>query len=208
MSTYEEKEQVKNAIPVQIRRLLPLRFRYFLNTLYWDWYDSLDFWIEVIGSIPSHTVRLFCYRHLFGVHIGRGSTIHRGCRFYHPAGVTIEQHTVINRDVLLDGRSGLHIGSNVSLSEGTQIFSLEHNPLSPGFAVRGGIVTIGDRVFAGARSTILPGVTIGEGAVVAAGAVVTKDVPPYTVVAGVPARPIGERPRQLSYELTYRKFLG
>jgi maltose O-acetyltransferase len=49
-------------------------------------------------------------------------------------------------------------------------------------------VRIGDDVWIGGHATILPGVTIGDGAVVAAGAVVTKDVPPYTVVAGVPAR--------------------
>lgn len=208
MSAYDDKQQVKNAIPVKVRRFLPLRVRLFFNSLYWHWYDSWDFFIEVIGSIPSHSFRLFCYRHLFGMSIGRFSTIHRGCRFYHPPGVHIGNHTVINRDVLLDGRTGLHIGNNVSLSEGTQIFTLEHNPRSPNFDVLEGEVTIGDRVFTGARTLILPGVTIGEGAVVGAGAVVTKDVPPFTFAAGVPARPIGTRPHYLTYELTYAKFLG
>jgi acetyltransferase-like isoleucine patch superfamily enzyme len=54
-------------------------------------------------------------------------------------------------------------------------------------------------VFIGARAIILPGVTIGEGAAVAAGAVVTADVEPYAIVAGVPARVIGSRPRNLTY---------
>jgi maltose O-acetyltransferase len=58
------------------------------------------------------------------------------------------------------------------------------------------------------QALILPGITIGEGAVVAARAVVTHDVPPYTIVAGTPARPIGERSRDLTYTLDYRKFLG
>lgn len=51
---------------------------------------------------------------------------------------------------------------------------------------------IGDDVWIGGHTTVLPGVTIGDGAVVAVGAVVTKDVPPYTVVAGVPARVVKE----------------
>jgi maltose O-acetyltransferase len=54
---------------------------------------------------------------------------------------------------------------------------------------------------------ILPGVTIGEGAVVAAGAIVTKDVAPYTIVGGNPARVIGNRERGLKYQLNYRPFL-
>ena len=125
----------------------------------------------------------------------------------HPA-VQIGANTVINRDVLLDGRMGLVIGDNVSVSEGVAIFTLEHDPNSPDFANRGAPVRIADRAFIGARAIILPGVTVGEGAVVAAGAVVTHDVPPYTIVGGVPARPIGERRRDLSYTLDYRKFLG
>jgi maltose O-acetyltransferase len=147
-------------------------------------------------------------RHLLKVSIGQRTSVHRGCRFYRPAGVVIGCHTVINRDVLLDGRMGLVIGDNVSVSEGVAIFSLEHDPNSPDFADRGAGVQIKDRAFVGARAVILPGITVGEGAVVAAGAVVTQDVLPYVIVGGVPARPIAERSRNLTYQLDYRKFLG
>jgi maltose O-acetyltransferase len=75
------------------------------------------------------------------------------------------------------------------------------------FADRGGAVTIGDRVWIGYRAIILPGIEIGEGAVVGAGAVVTKDVPPFTIVAGNPAVKIGDRPRDLDYTLDFRPFL-
>lgn len=63
------------------------------------------------------------------------------------------------------------------------------------------MVQIGDYAWISRRAVILPGVTIGEGAVVAAGAVVTKNVAPYTVVGGVPAKFVAERPRGLTYTL-------
>lgn len=115
---------------------------------------------------------------------------------------------MVLRDVLLDGRRGLTIGDNVNVSEGVLVFSLHHDISSPDFAASGGPVIISDHVFIGARAIILPGVQIGRGAVVAAGAVVTRDVAPLSIVGGVPAREIGIRPDVLSYTLDYRKFLG
>jgi maltose O-acetyltransferase len=83
--------------------------------------------------------------------------------------------------------------------------------------IRGGDVVIGDRVWIGYRAIVLPGVSIGEGAVVGAGAVVTKDVEPCAIVAGNPARKVGERAvegressgerRRFEYELDYRPWL-
>ena len=63
-------------------------------------------------------------------------------------------------------------------------------------------VEIGDRAWISSRSVILPHNTIGEGAVVAAGAVVTKSVPAYTIVGGVPAKIIGQRSHTLNYEFS------
>ena len=69
-------------------------------------------------------------------------------------------------------------------------------------------MTIGDRVWIAYRAVILPGVTIGEGAIVAAGAVVSRDVAPWTIVAGNPAREVGTRRRDLDYRLDYNPWLG
>jgi acetyltransferase-like isoleucine patch superfamily enzyme len=80
---------------------------------------------------------------------------------------------------------------------------LTHDPHDPGFRAIPRPVEIGDRAWIGARAIILPGVRIGEGAVVGAGAVVTRDVGPFEIVAGNPARKIGERNRNLSYSLSY-----
>jgi len=208
MSVTSDRDQATKALPQAMRRWLPSWIKRLLNWGYWLAYDTKDALAETAGHIPSHTLRITLYRHLLGLVIGPHTSVHRGCRFYRPAGVRIGAHSIINRDVLLDGRMGLSIGDNVSISEGVAIFTLEHDPHSADFANRGAAVQICDKVFIGARAIILPSVAIGEGAVVAAGAVVTRDVPPYTIVAGVPARPIGERCRELSYTLDYRKFLG
>lgn len=192
----------------RLRRLLPGWAKRAINRAYWLGYDARDYLAELAGGLPSHSIRIVCYRHLLGVTIGRHTSIHRGCRLYCPPRVQIGDNTVVNRDVLLDGRMGLVIGDNVSVSEGVAIFTLEHDPNSPDFANRGAAVRVADRAFIGARAIILPGIVVGDGAVVAAGAVVTHDVPPYTIVGGVPARFIADRRQDLSYTLDYRKFLG
>lgn len=79
----------------------------------------------------------------------------------------------------------------------------EHDIDDPYFVGTEAPVHIGDYAWISSRATILPGVRIGNGAVVAAGAVVTKDVPDYTVVGGVPAKLIGVRNNQLKYEIDY-----
>ena len=208
MNALDDYRQVSDGVPNGLRRVLPLPLRRLIVKLYWRWYDARDFMVEAVGWLPLHGLRLFLYRHVLCISIGQRTSIHRNCRFYRPSGVSIGKHTIINPDILLDGRMGLVIGDNVSISEGTAIFTLEHEPDSPDFANRGATVHIEDYVFIGARAIILPDVTVGRGAVVAAGAVVTHDVAPYTVVGGVPARPIGQRRRDLAYRLDYRKFLG
>lgn len=187
-----------------LKRYLPGWAKRAANRIYWLCYDTRDYLAEITGRLPSHGARHLCYRHLLGVNIGRHTSIHRGCRLYCPSRVQIGDNTIINRDVLLDGRMGLLIGDNVSISEGAAIFTLEHDPNSADFANRGAAVQIEDYVFIGARATILPGVKVGYGAVVAAGAVVTRDVSSYTIVGGVPARSIGERTHNLlPYQIDY-----
>jgi len=179
---------------------------------YWplkEWGEHFsEYLLEQIGHIPWHNFRLLCYRIIGRVRIGSEASIHRGCRFYNSKQVVIGDHTIINRDVLLDGRSGLVIGNNVSISEGTVILTLGHAIDAPDFALQGDKVTVEDYVFVGSYARILPGVTIGEGAVVGVGAVVTRDVAPYTVVGGVPAHHIRSRSHDLTYTLQYRKPFG
>jgi acetyltransferase-like isoleucine patch superfamily enzyme len=187
---------------------LPMPMKLLLSRGFWIERDITDYLVELTGKLPSHSLRLVLYRGLFQMRIGQRTSIHRGCRVYRPSHVNIGDHSVINRDVLLDARLGITIGSNVTVAEGATLFTLEHDLNSPTFDNQGAPITIDDYVFVGARAIILPGVMIGRGAAVGAGSVVTRDVEPYTIVAGAPARPIGERRRDLVYQLDYRKLLG
>ena len=88
----------------------------------------------------------------------------------------------------------------MTISPRVTISSAGHDVQSTAFGYVSAPISIGDYAWVGINATILKGVTIGEGAVVAAGAVVTKDVEPYAIVAGVPARKIGERTQGLDYK--------
>jgi acetyltransferase-like isoleucine patch superfamily enzyme len=159
------------------------------------------------SHLPSRRLRSSFLRFWLG-HLGSGSSVQMHCRFLHAPGVVLGDRCVINHGCLLDGRRHpIRVGRDVSIGPEAAILTLGHDPRSPHFADRGGPVAIGDHVWIGFRAIVLPGITIGEGAVVAAGAVVSRDVPPFTLVAGNPARPIGERPRSMNYELVYQPFL-
>lgn len=154
-----------------------------------------------LGYIPSHIIRKAIFR-LAGVKIGRGSTIHIGARFYQPKNVAIGQGTIIGDHATLDGRAKLTIGDHVDIASEVMIFNGQHDIHSQDFHPLESPVIIRDYVFIGPRAIILPGVTIGRGAVVAAGAVVTKDIDELIIVAGVPAQPIGQRQlKNLNYRL-------
>ena len=193
----------------------------------------IDFWVflaTLTGCIPSHTIRLLLYRTIFRVSIGKNSSIHWLARFNLPSGVEIGHNTIIGNDAFLDGRSyrtwtpgqnkfatyiqeffraknrSLQIGNNVSIAGEVRIFTMQHDIDDPNFKEVGEPVVIDDYVVIGTRVTILPGVHIGEGAVVATGAVVTRDVAPYTVVGGVPAIFIRNREKNLRYTLKFARM--
>lgn len=156
---------------------------------------SLEFWLYIlrlVGFIPSHTIRKFFYL-LSGIKMPFDSTIHLGANFFNPEGITIGHNTIIGDHCFLDGRALLKIGSHVDIASQVLIYNDEHDINSANFSNSFGPVTIGDYVFIGPRAIILPNVSIGRGAVVAAGAVVTKDIPDFEVWGGVPAKKISTR---------------
>lgn len=157
--------------------------------------------LQGIGKIPSQTIRKYLYSHYFQLNIGENTVIYNSCHLRDPHKITIGSNTSIGDRCILDGRSGLTIGSSVNMSTGAWIWTLQHDPNDPDFAAKGAPVVIEDYAWISSRTTILPGVTIGKGAVVAAGAVVTKSVEPYAIVGGVPAKKIGDRNTNLNYQL-------
>jgi maltose O-acetyltransferase len=165
----------------------------------------------IVAKVPSYSVRHGWYRRALGVKLGRKSAVLMNVYFYvrgrprpDRPGISIGEHTVINQSCVLDGRGGLRIGNNVSISPGVWLLTDGHDMNDPLFPEVLAPIEICDYAWLGSRALVMPGVTIGEGAVVAAGAVVTKDVCPYTVVGGVPARPIGTRAQNLRYQLDHR----
>lgn len=158
-------------------------------------------WLTLAGYLPSHFLRKLIYR-FYGVEIGEKSYIHMGARFNEPWRVKIGNGSILGNDIFLDGRELLIIGNHVDIASEVLIYNSEHDLASEDFVAKNGAVEIGDYVFIGPRAIILPGVKIGEGAVIAAGAVVTKDIPPYMIVGGIPATFIKERPlKDLHYRL-------
>lgn len=156
------------------------------------WIEFVVMVLHCAGQIPSHHFRRFFYR-LSGMKIGKGSAIHMWLTLYYPAGISIGKDTIIGEKTTLDGRAKLSIGDHVDIASEVMIYNAEHDINDSHFQATQAPVTIEDYVFIGPRAIILPGVTVGRGAVIGAGAVVTKDVAAFTIVGGVPAKVIGER---------------
>ncbi|MFD0763858.1 acyltransferase [Mucilaginibacter lutimaris] len=153
---------------------------------------------------PSHTFREFFVRRT--IHsFGKKSTILMGVEIRSGKNISIGDNTIINQKVLLYGRGGkLIIGNNVDIAQETNIWTLEHDVHDDYHKSKGDDIIIEDHVWIASRVTILPGVTIGRGAVVACNSVVTKNVEELTIVGGVPAKPIGKRRSGLLYEMNYK----
>lgn len=164
-------------------------------------YYILNRWIS---RIPSHYIRNYFIKKFLS-NFGRDSTVLMDFEIRSGHNISIGSNTIINQKVLLDGRGGLLIiGNNVDIAQESNIWTLEHNVNSDIYASEGSDVIIEDYVWIASRVTVLPGVIIHRGAVVASGSVVTKNVPPNTIVGGIPAKKIGMRGSDLTYSLEYK----
>jgi maltose O-acetyltransferase len=171
-------------------------------------YDAYLRLVNVLLRVPGHRVRRLVFVRLVRADAASDLSLERGVRVTVKGGITVGDSTNINTGVVLDGRGGLRIGSKVNVSPEALILTAEHDPRSPGFVGVESEVVIGDRVWIATRAIVLPGSRVGEGAVVAAGAVVRGEVEPWTIVAGNPARQVGERPADAQSSMVpYRRWL-
>lgn len=162
------------------------------NRIYNYWLDFELMLLRWVGHVPSHCFRNFFYR-LAGIKLGKSATFHMWANFFQPKNIEIGAGTIVGDHAFLDGRAKMIIGKQVDIASSVMIYNSEHDLSREDFAAREEPVEIGDFCFIGPRAIVLPGVKIGRGAVVAAGAVVTADVEPFSIVGGVPAKVIGER---------------
>jgi acetyltransferase-like isoleucine patch superfamily enzyme len=152
--------------------------------------------------LPSRRLRKAWLRAL-------GATLEPGCVVF--AGTTVlganRLHIGARANIgwrcVLDARGGLRIGADSVIASDTQLISGRHDFDDDEFVAHFDPITIGDHCWLATRSLVIGGVAVGRGAVVAAGAIVTRDVEDMTVVAGVPAQVIRKRTGNLDYRIDY-----
>ncbi len=160
-----------------------------------------------VTHIPSHCIRRSFLVTLMKVSIKPTASVHMGLRLHTRGQLSIGDYSVIDRGCTLDARGRLTIGNNVNISPEVMILTAYHDP--DAIEEFQGVVkpvVVEDYAWIATRAMILPGVTIGRGAIVAAGSVVTKDVPPQAIVGGNPARFIRARKGTQNYQLDYRRL--
>lgn len=169
---------------------------------------KLQIWIGIIAFL-NFSQRFLVFNSLkkvvlrfLGFKIGVKSYIHKPT-FLSIGKFSIGNHSVINPKCILDNRGTITIGDNVSIGHYSKIYTTGHDIHCSYFTGTKKPVVIKDYVVLFSSCIIQPGVTIEDGAVIFPGAVVTKDVPAYSLVGGNPAKVLGERNRNLKYKLEY-----
>jgi len=155
-----------------------------------------------VNKIPFPHLRMDLYR-AAGLRVDPTSNIMMHAFVLQASDVEIGPNCIIGPFTTLDGRATLTIGRNVNIAGEVLTIGGHHAVDSPTAEGLLGKVVIEDNAWIAMRATILPGVTVGEGAYVAAAALVNRDVEPYTLVGGVPARKIRDRNRDIQYKLQH-----
>lgn len=166
---------------------------------------------HIISHIPVWSIRKFFYK-LCGMKIGKKSRILMGVYVYAPWKITIGDGTYINEYCILDGRGGLDIKNNVSLSIKTTILTGTHDSKSDIFKFKSSPVTLEDNTWTGVGSTILPGVVLKRKSILAAGSVMINnrkfECEENMIYSGVPAVKICSRHLEHNYNLgDWKPFL-
>lgn len=148
-----------------------------------------------VAYIPIASLRYAFYRVVCGFDVPPTTALCTGAQFTGDMlrEISIGEHSYVGYDSFWVVGASITIGKHVSVGHRVEFYTSDHDPDDPAFARRDAPIAIGDYAWIGSRVMILKGVTVGEGAVVAAGSLVTKDVEPYTIVGGHPAKFIRKR---------------
>lgn len=154
----------------------------------------------LINKIPSHHVRLAWLR-LGGAKIGKGSSIWRNTEVLGVENLVMGVDSVIAWHCQVDARAGLIIGDHVAIASHVLIIAGSHDLTAPEFWSVSGPIYIDDYAWIATRALIAHSTHIGRGAVVTANTLVAKNIAPYKIVGGSGAKPMGERPHNLTYKV-------
>lgn len=170
-------------------------------------YYAVTLWgNRIINKLPSRHIRKWFYQ-ILGAKIGKNCFPCRRVEVLLPRGLELGDGVGVGWFAELDARGGIAIGHDTNVSSHVKMITGSHDINNPDFTADFLPIHIGHHCWIGTGATILQGVKIGDGAVVAAGAVVTKDVPAWTVVGGVPAKAIMKRDQNANYTNGSAPFL-
>jgi putative colanic acid biosynthesis acetyltransferase WcaF len=141
---------------------------------------------------PFHAWRAFLLR-IFGAKVGRGVHVYPGVKIWAPWNLELADECGIGNGAILYSMGKIIIGRRAVISQGAHLVAGTHDYTKSGFPLVTRPINIGDHVWIAAEAFVHPGISIGEGCVIGARSVVTKDMPTWMVCAGHPCNPIKER---------------
>ncbi len=163
-------------------------------------YYAVTLWgNRVINKLPSRHIRKWFYQ-LLGARFGENCFPCRRVEILLPKGLELGDRVAIGWFAELDARGGIAVGHDTNISSHAKLITGSHDIDDPDFKADFLPIHIGHHCWIGTGAMILQGVNIGDGAVVAAGAVVNKDVDAWTVVGGVPAKVLRKRNDKVDYK--------
>jgi putative colanic acid biosynthesis acetyltransferase WcaF len=141
---------------------------------------------------PCHAWRALVLR-IFGAKLGRNCHIYSGAKIWAPWNLEAGDECGVADGAIIYNQAPIRLGRRVVISQGSHLCTGTHDYEDPDFPLVAKPITVGDQAWIAAECFVHPGVTIGEGAVIGARSVITKDVPPWMVCAGNPCAPIKPR---------------
>ena len=170
-------------------------------------YYALTLWgNRIVNKLPSRHMRRWFYL-LLGANLGKKCFPCRRVEILLPKGLELGEGVTVGWFAELDARGGIKVGHDTNISSHVKLITGSHDIDDPDFTADFLPIHIGHHVWIGTGAMVLQGVKIGDGAVVAAGSVVTKDIDPWTVVGGVPARFIRTRAKRDAHKGSAPPFL-